>query len=183
MRFPRVAKAQPWARVGERFQRYSFPIKLFKSGCRFAFCAKPRPLISCNGRACPKSRGIDCDALTIMLNKHHSVATRRRCRWLLLTPALKGWAKVTPTLRVEVLTPNSGAKPQRPHRDAKNRANPSALVIKSGPIKQDFAGRAPARAARPGRRKLSTAGNPSITRPAQLVTPKHLPIFHDREVK
>ena len=30
--FPRVAKAQPWAGIGERFQRYSFPISLLKSG-------------------------------------------------------------------------------------------------------------------------------------------------------
>ena len=28
MRFPRVAKAQPWAGIGERFQRYSFQISL-----------------------------------------------------------------------------------------------------------------------------------------------------------
>jgi hypothetical protein len=28
IRFPRVAKAQPWAGIGERFQRYSFPMLL-----------------------------------------------------------------------------------------------------------------------------------------------------------
>ena len=40
MRFPRVAKAQPWAGVGERFQRYSFPINLLESGYRFDFLCK-----------------------------------------------------------------------------------------------------------------------------------------------
>jgi hypothetical protein len=40
MRFPRVAKAQPWAGIGERFQRYSFPIGILKSGYRFDFLWK-----------------------------------------------------------------------------------------------------------------------------------------------
>jgi hypothetical protein len=41
MSFPRVAKAQPWAGIGERFQRYSFPTNLLKSGIDSTFCAKP----------------------------------------------------------------------------------------------------------------------------------------------
>jgi len=32
MRFPRVTKAQPWAGIGERFQRYSFSDKSSQSG-------------------------------------------------------------------------------------------------------------------------------------------------------
>jgi hypothetical protein len=40
MRFPRVAKAQPWAGIGERFQRYSFPIGFLKSGYHFDFLCK-----------------------------------------------------------------------------------------------------------------------------------------------
>jgi hypothetical protein len=42
MRFPRVAKAQPWAGIGERFQRYSFSDKSYqKVGSISTFCAKP----------------------------------------------------------------------------------------------------------------------------------------------
>ena len=41
----------------------------------------------------------------------HSVATRRRCRWILPLSALKGRAKFTRTLRVSVYDPTSVAKP------------------------------------------------------------------------
>lgn len=40
MRFPRVATAQPWAGISQRFQRYSFPISLLKSEYRFYFLCK-----------------------------------------------------------------------------------------------------------------------------------------------
>lgn len=42
IRFPRVAKAQPWAGIGERFQRYSFSISL-KSRYRSDFLCKTKP--------------------------------------------------------------------------------------------------------------------------------------------
>src|SRR5882672_4792475 len=43
MRFPRVAKAQPWAGIGERFQRYAFS-DLSKVGSISTFCPKPCPI-------------------------------------------------------------------------------------------------------------------------------------------
>jgi hypothetical protein len=39
MRFPRVAKTQPWAGIGQRFQRYS-RITILKSWYRFYFLGK-----------------------------------------------------------------------------------------------------------------------------------------------
>jgi hypothetical protein len=42
MPVPRVAKAQPWAGIGERFQRYSLPMSLSKMGIISTFCAKLR---------------------------------------------------------------------------------------------------------------------------------------------
>ena len=45
MRCPRVAKAQPWAGIGERFQRYS-PTNLLKSGYRFDFLCKAGPVVT-----------------------------------------------------------------------------------------------------------------------------------------
>jgi len=43
MRLPRVAKAQPWAGIGERFQRYSFLLNLSKVRSISTFGAKPYP--------------------------------------------------------------------------------------------------------------------------------------------
>jgi hypothetical protein len=40
MPVPRVAKAQPWAGIGERFQRYSFPMSPLKNGYHFDFLCK-----------------------------------------------------------------------------------------------------------------------------------------------
>ena len=36
--FPRVAKAQPWAGIGERFQRYSSQLEFSHSLYRYRFC-------------------------------------------------------------------------------------------------------------------------------------------------
>ena len=51
--FPRVAKAQPWAGIRERFQRYSSPSSFTRTtalGSVPTFCAKLRriPLLSAN---------------------------------------------------------------------------------------------------------------------------------------
>jgi hypothetical protein len=48
MRVPRVAKAQPRAGIGERFQRYLFPKVFSKVGNISTFCTKPsRVMFGC----------------------------------------------------------------------------------------------------------------------------------------
>jgi hypothetical protein len=49
MRFPRVAKAQPWAGIGERFQRYSFFDKFSQKWVAFRFIVQRSPATYLDG--------------------------------------------------------------------------------------------------------------------------------------
>jgi hypothetical protein len=70
------------------------------------------------------------------------------------------------------------------HRHAINLTNPCALVIKCPAIKQGIRLAARSKSTVAYRAEIvSLAGAPSVSQAGQLVTQKHLTIFHDREVK
>ena len=57
MRLPRVAKAQPRAGIGERFQRYLFPIFL-RAVMDSTFCASPLTTLT-SAKLCRSWFGLD----------------------------------------------------------------------------------------------------------------------------